>query len=305
MLTLEGIRHARKRIEPYIVETPLKPPLFTEQDRATRLFKCEHIQMTGAFKVRGALNKVLKLKAEIRHVVAASTGNHGVAVSYAAQRTQRQATIFMPRNTDRQRVERIERLGSMVRLVGDDCVTAEQTARKFASDEELVYLSPYNDLDIIEGQGTLGLELFEQAPDLSHVVISVGGGGLIAGAATALKCLNPSIAVIGASPLHSNVMSKSVQTGRLHSWSGLDTLSKSTAGGLEEPSVTLPLCRRLVDQWVDVTEEEIQLAMDRLLGDELMYVEGAAALADAAASRLLATLSPSARVAIVLCGANR
>lgn len=306
MLTLTGIRDAHDRIKPYIVRTPLRPTLFDEHNHGTtRLLKCEHIQLSGAFKVRGALNKMLKLSQENRHVVAASTGNHGVAISYAARQTQRQATIFMPRNTARKRIERIERLGSLVRLVGDDCIESEYAAQEFAHREQQVYLSPYNDIDIIEGQGTLGLELFHQDSRLTHVVISVGGGGLISGVASALKGLNPSISIVGASPEHSNVMSQSVKTGQVQKWSGLDTLSTSTAGGLEEPSLTLPLCTQLVDEWIDVTEEEIQLAMNRLLDDELIYVEGAAALADAAATRLLIDLPPSARVAVVLCGANR
>ena len=123
--------------------------------------------------------------------------------------------------------------------------------------------------------------------------------------AVALKQLNPSISIVGASPANSNVMSQSVRTGRIQTWSGLHTLSSSTAGGLEEPTITLPLCTELVDEWIDITEEEIQFAMDRLLDDELMYVEGAAALADAAATKLLKRLPDSARVAVVLCGANR
>ena len=118
---------------------------------------------------------MLKLDEPTARVVAASTGNHGVAVSYAARHTQRQATVYMPRNTNQRRIDRIERLGSSVRLVGDDCIEAEYAAREFAEREGQVYVSPYNDKDIIEGQGTLGLELFEQDAALSHVVVSVGG----------------------------------------------------------------------------------------------------------------------------------
>jgi threonine dehydratase len=269
------------------------------------LYKCEHVQVSGAFKVRGALNHTLSLPDSERRVIAASTGNHGVAVAYAAQCTQREAVIFMPSGTSPQRQARIERLGATVHLAGADCVDAERAARKAMNEGRGTYISPYNDPVVIEGQATLGLELFEQDPDITHVVIAVGGGGLISGMGAVLKALNPSIQIIGASPLNSNVMALSVRSGQVQPWSGLDTLSASTAGGLEEPSVTLPICREVVDRWIDVSEAQIQASIDRLQADELIHIEGAAAVADAATPQVAAEAQDNARIAVLLCGANR
>ena len=184
MLSLEAIKRAKARISPFLIETPLRPAMFGTFAGQTVFYKCEHVQVSGAFKVRGALNATLSLPKSERRVVAASTGNHGVAVAYAAQCTQREAVIFMPSGTSPERRKRIERLGATVELSGLDCVDAERAARAEMDQGRGVYISPYNDPVVIEGQATLGLELFEQDPTITHVVIAVGGGGLIAGMGT-------------------------------------------------------------------------------------------------------------------------
>lgn len=305
MPSLAAVRIAQERIAPFIIRTPLRPAMFGSFSGKQVLYKCEHVQVSGAFKVRGALNHTLSLPRDQRRVIAASTGNHGVAVAYAAKCTQREASIFMPSTTSTARRSRIERLGATVHLVGKDCVEAERAARHEMSLGQGTYISPYNDPIVIEGQATLGLEILQQDSEVTHVIIAVGGGGLISGMGAVLKQLNPRIQIIGASPENSNVMSRSVESGVVETWSGLDTLSASTAGGLEEPSVTLPICEKVVDQWIDVPEAEIAQSMDRLLEDELMYIEGAAAVADAAARTVAAQSKEGARIVVLLCGANR
>jgi threonine dehydratase len=305
MPNLSAVAGAQQRIAPFIIETPVRPAMFGKSPGREILYKCEHVQISGAFKVRGALNHTLSLSSKVRRVIAASTGNHGVAVAYAAKCTQREASIFMPSTTSPQRRERIEQLGAQVHLVGNDCVDAELAARHEMNLGHGVYISPYNDPIVVEGQATLGLELYQQVPDLTHVIIAVGGGGLIAGMGSVLKQLNPAVQVIGASPANSNVMARSVESGMVETWSGLDTQSTSTAGGLEEPSVTLPICRRVVDQWIDVSERDITKSMARLLKDELIYIEGAAAVADAATQIIAPKTAAGAKIVVLLCGANR
>lgn len=305
MPSLDAVQRAQARISPYLIRTPIRPAMFGDFSGRNVVYKCEHVQVSGAFKVRGALNHILSLPESQRRVIAASTGNHGVAVAYAAKCTGRKAVVFMPSGTSKQRRARIERLGATVQLAGKDCVDAEHAARTEMEMGRGTYISPYNDPVVINGQATLGLEIFEQDPDITHVVIAVGGGGLISGMGTVLKALKPNIQIIGASPANSNVMSLSAQSGQIHPWSGLDTLSASTAGGLEEPSVTLPICQTVVDQWIDVSEDQIQDSINRLQFDELIHIEGAAAVADAATPQVAAKAPADARIAILLCGANR
>ncbi len=305
MPSLDAVERAQARISPYLIRTPLRPAMFSSVAGRQIFYKCEHVQLSGAFKVRGALNHTLTLPDSERRVIAASTGNHGVAVAYAARCTNREAVIFMPSSTSDDRRTRIERLGATVHLSGHDCVDAERAARNEMNAGRGTYISPYNDPTVIEGQATLGLEIFQQDQDITHVIIAVGGGGLIAGMGSVLKALNPSIKIIGASPANSNVMARSATLGAVQAWSGLDTLSASTAGGLEEPSVTLPICRTVVDQWIDVTEADIQSSMDRLQKDELIYIEGAAAVAEVAAHTVAAEAPEGARIVVLLCGANR
>ena len=305
MIDLAILRDAARRIAPHLVETPLRRALVKRYGALDVVYKCEQLQVTGSFKARGALNRMLSLDAHHQHVVAASTGNHGVACAYAAQVSGHRLSVYMPGGTDASRQHRIQALGATVRLVGKDCVDAEIAARQEMKAGRGVYISPYNDLSVVTGQGTLGLEVVRQYPDVTHVYIAVGGGGLISGMASAIKQLNPSVTIVGCSPSNSNVMHASVAAGRILAWDGETTLSKSTAGGVEPGAITFSLCATLVDEWVDVTEAEIQSAMDGLLRDELLYVEGAAAVADAALHKHAAGLPPTAKPLVILCGANR
>ena len=305
MIDLPVLSAARDRISRHLVITPLRPALIRDYEGLEVRYKCEQVQVTGSFKVRGALNRSISLPTELNHIIAASTGNHGVACAYAAKVVGKRATIFMPGGTDEARIQRIAALGARVRVVGSDCVDAEVAARQAMDDGEGFYISPYNDLKVIAGQGTLGLELCTQWPAMTHLFIAVGGGGLIAGVASAIKHFLPHVKVIGCSPSNSNVMHASVKAGKILEWSGANTISKSTAGGLEEGTVTFQLCRDIVDDWIDVTEADIQDSMDCLLEQELLYVEGAAAVAEAAVTKYAPRLPKDSKVVVVLCGANR
>ncbi len=190
----QRIDSAYRRIKNHARRTPLEKSLGISQITETDLyFKCEHLQETGSFKFRGATNKILSLTEEQRQrgVIVASSGNHGIASTLAAQRSQTQATVYVPETAAASKLDQITALGGMVKKVQGGCVAGELAARQASQNEGKEYISPYNDFETIAGQGTIGVELNEQCPDLDAVFISVGGGGLISGIAAYLKSVNP------------------------------------------------------------------------------------------------------------------
>jgi len=303
---IQEILAAENRIRSYVRQTYLEPsPYFSELSGANVYFKCENLQHTGSFKVRGALNKVLSLDDSERNagVVTASTGNHGAAVAYALGRVGGQGIVFVPEGATPSKVEAIKRLGAEVRFHGADSVDAETYARRYAAEHGLTLVPPYNDPQVIGGQGTIGLELFRELKDIDAVFIAVGGGGLITGTAAYLKYIFPAIQMIGCFPENSQVMLQSVKAGRILDLPSKPTLSDGTAGGVEAGAITFPLCRDLVDEYETVTEQEISLNLRRFLQVHHMLIEGSAAVPIAAMLKMRA-LFAGKNVVIVLCGAN-
>lgn len=301
-----AVRQAEARIRPYVRETYLEPsPRLSAETGAEVFLKLEHLQHTGSFKVRGALNKLLVLSEaqRARGVVAASTGNHGAAVAYAGRQAGARALVFVPETADAAKVEAIRALGGEVQRHGTDGVEAEVFARRYAEEHELVYISPYNDADVVAGQGTLGLELLRQLPRVDAVIASLGGGGLVGGLAGLLKAERPGVRVVAASPENSAVMIESVRAGQILELASQPTLSDGTAGGVEAGALTFDLCRALVDDFVTVTEAEIARALRDVLAAHHQLVEGAAAVAVAALRKQAAQLDGQT-VGVILCGAN-
>lgn len=301
-----AIRDAARRIAPHVVETPLlRADALSRAFGVEVLLKAEMMQHTGSFKLRGAVNRLLRIPrgARARGVVAASTGNHGMAVAHAGRALGIPVTVFAPRTARSEKLAAVRRMGAAVRRVGRDCLDAETAARADADRTGREFVSPYNDLAVVAGQGTLGLELARQTRDLDAVVVAVGGGGLIAGVAAALRVGRRPPEIIAAQPARSAVMAASVAAGRILDLPSGETLSDATAGGVEAGAVTFPLCRALVDRWVRVGEDSIRRELARLLRLEQLVVEGAAACALAALWRERARLHDR-RVAVVLCGRN-
>jgi len=303
---LREILLAEHRIRPFARETPLEHSLpLSSLTGADVHLKLENLQHTGSFKFRGAMNKVLSLASERRGrgVVAASTGNHGAAVASAAGRLQIQSTIFVPENTSPTKLEAMRRYGAEVRLHGQDSVVSEVHARRYAEANGMAYISPYNDVEVIGGQGTIGLELARQLAGIDRIFVALGGGGMIAGIAAYLKALKPGVEVTGCSPENSCVMIESVRAGRILPLESRPTLSDGTAGGIEEGAITFDLCRDLIDEYVTVSEEEIAGALRLFMESHHMLIEGAAAVPVAA---LLKTgvKSRAGRTVVVVCGAN-
>jgi threonine dehydratase len=300
------VTQAAQRIGPYIRETPLIRSLLLGNGESGGVFlKLENLQHTGSFKVRGALNKLLALTPEqrARGIVTASSGNHGAAVAYGLRLLDARGLIIVPEHASPVKVELIRRLGAEVRHYGDDALLSEEHARDYALQQDLVYISPYNDPQVVAGQGTIGVELARQLDRIDAVFVAVGGGGLIAGIAGCLKAVRPDIKVVGCLPECSPVMAESIRAGRIVELESKPTLSDATAGGIEAGAITFDLCRTLVDEYVLVSEEEIAAAIRTLIEAEHMLVEGAAGVAVAAYHKRRTEFHDK-NIVIVLCGAN-
>lgn len=297
---------AERRIRPHVRETLLVHSLaLSEGIGADVWLKCENLQVTGSFKVRGATNCLLLLPEEARRrgVVAASSGNHGIAVAHAGRALGIPVTVYVPEGASPVKTAAMRRLGATVVSFGTDGLDTEVEARRRADAGGLAYVSPYNDQAVVAGQGTIGVELLRQVPDVDAIVVAVGGGGLIGGIATILKRHRPGIRVVGAQPTNSRVMAESVRAGHVLDLPSLPTLSDGTAGGVERDSLTFALCRDLVDDWVTVDEDAIGRAMRHAIEVEHLLVEGAAGVAVAALEAHQAAVRGK-RVVVVLCGAN-
>jgi threonine dehydratase len=298
----EDIDAAWQRIAPLIRETPLERACALGEDVWLKL---EIQQHTGSFKFRGACNKIALLSGEQgeRGVVAASNGNHGLGVAAASAARHIRAEVYVSSKVSPGKAARIEQFGARLRRGGDDPLAAELAARKAAEQSGRVFISPYNDPDVVAGQGTIALELERQAPGLDAVFVAVGGGGLVGGIGTYLKAVSPRTEIVGCWPETSPVLLRCMEAGKIIDVQEQPTLSESTAGGLEPGSVTLDICRSVIDRGVLVSEQEIRAAMRLILEAEHWLIEGAAAVA-VAAYRKEAARYRGKSVAIILCGRN-
>ncbi|MBL8749952.1 MAG: pyridoxal-phosphate dependent enzyme [Planctomycetes bacterium] len=296
---------AARRIEPRVVRTPCLPAArLSALCGAEVRWKLENVQRTGSFKLRGATNALLCMDpaTRARGVVAASSGNHGLGLAAAGAALGARVAVFVPEATPDAKVAAIRSFGAEVARHGDDCVVTEAFARAEAERTARAYVSPYNDRDVMAGQGSVAVELLEQWPEAEVLVVALGGGGLIAGMAAYAKALRPDMEVIACSPAASPAMAECVRRGRIVDVVCGETLSDSTAGGVESDAITFPLCCALVDRFVEVEERAIARAIVDTLDHDHLLVEGAAAVAIAAAAADPALRGR--RAAVVVCGGN-
>ncbi|MHA3542294.1 threonine/serine dehydratase [Yersinia enterocolitica] len=302
----DAIKEAHQALRPQVRVTPLEySPLLSQHSGCEIYLKCEHLQHTGSFKFRGASNKLRLLTDEQRQrgVITASTGNHGQAMALAGKLAGVKATIYAPEQAAAIKLEAIRALGGEVELIPGDALNAELAADSAAQQQGKIYISPYNDRQIIAGQGTCGMEMVEQQPDLDAVFVAVGGGGLISGIATVLKKLSDKTQIIGCWPANATSMYTSLENGKIQEVAEQETLSDGTAGGVELGAITFALCQQLIDQKVLVSEQEIKDAMRLIAHTDRWMIEGAAGVALAAALKQ-APLWQGKKVAVVLCGKN-
>lgn len=293
---------ALRRITHLLTPTPCVRSRLPFDDETSLFFKAENFQQTGSFKFRGALAKLTSLSADVP-AITASSGNHGLALATAAQMTGHDLTVVLPETVAREKLSLIKALGVETVLHSNDSGLAEKHAQVLASEQGKIYVSPYNDPQVIAGQGTIALELLQQLPGLDVVYVSIGGGGLISGIGSVLKAFSPNTRVVGVSAKNSAALAASIRAGRMVEVSHTDTLADGCAGGVDDESITLPLGLEVIDELIDCTEEQIADGLRHLAWSEKMLVEGSAGLAFAAwqadAVQRCGKVS-----AVVLCGAN-
>lgn len=286
MVTFAQIEAALARIGPLVLRTSqVKSQALSEMAGHDVFLKREHHQITGAFKLRGATNAVLCLGAEerTRSVTAASTGNHGRALSHAAKAAGSRAVICMSKLVPQNKVRAIEALGAEARIVGNSQDEAQIEVDRLVRDEGMVEVPPFDKAEVIAGQGTIGLEIMEDAPDLDAVLVPLSGGGLIAGVALAVKTKNPATRVIGVSMERGAAMIASLSAGRPTEVEELETLADSLGGGLGPNNrYTFGMVSSFVDETLRVSERQIAEAIRFAYDEEGEVIEGAAAVGIAA-----------------------
>ncbi|NRB16377.1 MAG: pyridoxal-phosphate dependent enzyme [Rhodobacteraceae bacterium] len=293
---------SRRRIADLVRKTEVLPSRMTLSGGTEIHYKTENFQFTGSFKFRGASAKLGSLPID-RPVITASSGNHGIACSLAAQRTGHRLTVVLPENVIDQKRQAIEAFGTRVVIAGADSSLAEVHAKSLAESEGHTYVSPYNDAEVIAGQGTIGLELLEQLPRIDNLFISMGGGGLISGIGSVLKSMSPDTRIIGVSATHTAALAASIKAGKIVETEHLETLADGVAGGVDENSLTLPLAAEVIDEIVHIDETHIAEALRVLAWTENMIVEGAAALALAPLLTEPGKYAGKVNV-VLLCGGN-
>ncbi len=304
-LTLQSIQSARARIRDAIYHTPCPYSL-----QLSRLCNCDiyckfdHLQITGSFKERGARNKLLTLTEQQKRagVIAVSAGNHALGLAYHGQQLNIPVAVVMPRWAPIVKVSNCRSFNANIILHGENYADAKAEAQKRAEENQLTFISGYDDLEIMAGQGTMGLEILEDVPDLDAVIVGVGGGGLIAGIATAIKSLRPQVRVIGVEADHATTMADSLRAGHVVPSPTQPTLADGLAVA-EAGQLCFDVIRQLVDQIVLVTEAQIATALVRLLEMEKTVVEGAGAVPLAAITNHKLGLADK-KVVLCLGGGN-
>jgi threonine dehydratase len=305
-VTLADIYEARRTIGGTVLRTPLVGAPGLGGPRSEVALKLEHLQPTGSFKIRGATNKVANLMraGRPRGLVTSSSGNHGRAVSYAGRRFGLEATVFLSSTVPEYKRRAIVRAGGTVVVGGDSFDAATEAAVAMAEERGLTLVHPFDDPLVIAGQGTIGLEVLEDEPDVETILIPLSGGGLAAGVAIAVKAANPDIRVIGVSMDGGAAMAESVRAGRVVEVREAPTLADALVGGLgDDNELTFPIVRRLVDEFVLLTEEEILHGMAHALAELHLVLEGAGAVGVAA---VLANRVPDlgSHAVVILSGGN-
>lgn len=268
--------------------------------------KLESEQHTGSFKARGSLNKILSLSKEEQTsgVVTASTGNHGLGFARACEISGAKGIVYLPKKASQSKIDALGYYGVELRFHDGSSLDTELFARAFAEEEGMTWVSPYNDPEIIAGQGTIGLELVEQLGGIDCICATVGGGGLISGIARYVKATDDAIQIIGCQPKNSPEMCLSVENGEITNLPEfIPTLSDGSAGGIEEGSITFPICQDLVDDFLLLSEEDIEEAIRFVAHTHHRIIEGAAGVSVAAVMKNQERFAGKTTV-VIICGGN-
>ena len=281
MITLQKIQEAHKRIAPYINYTPLIHSKYLSNNSKVKL-KLESLQITGSFKLRGAANKLLSLSENQKQkgVIAVSTGNHGKGVAHAANILGIKSTIFMSSMVPQFRKKAIEALGAKVKIIGNNSDEADQYARELAKKENITLIHPFDDEEIIVGQGTVGLEMLETFPEVDTVVVPTSGGGLSGGIALAIKSQKPEVKIIAVSMKRGPSMYESLKLGKPVDVEELETLADCLGGSIGiDNKYTFKIAQETIDDFVLVDEDKIAEGIKLNFVEHKLVTEGAAATA--------------------------
>ncbi|POF29421.1 hydroxyectoine utilization dehydratase EutB [Roseibium marinum] len=283
-MTLADILAARKAIDGKVVRTPLLPSGFlTEKTGVPFHMKMESLQPTGAFKLRGATNAARNVPFETTTLTCCSTGNHGRGVAHAARQLGLKAVVCMSSLVPQTKIDAIRALGAQVRITGNSQDDALEECRQLSLGPGIREISPFDGPHVIAGQGTVGLEILEDLPDVATLLVPLSGGGLAAGVALAAKSINPSIKVIGVTMDRGAAMDASIKAGHPVEVTEVASLADSLGGGIGlDNKLSFSMCRDLLDAIVLVTEEDIYRAMQVLYFEERLVAEGAAVVGIAA-----------------------
>lgn len=284
MITLADIMAARRTISGTAVRTPLVPsPFLSGKAEREFLLKLEMTQPIGAFKLRGAANAVYNLPEGVTGVTCCSTGNHGRGVAFAAARRGIRAVICMSSLVPQAKVDGIRALGAEVRIVGTSQDDAQAEAERLVAEEGFTDINPFDDPHVVAGQGTIGLEMLEDRPDIGTILVPLSGGGLAGGVALAAKSINPAIRVIGISMDRGAAMHESLKAGHPVEVEEVVSLADSLGGGIGLANrLSFPLCKAHLDGTILVSEEEIRAGMQALYFEDRLIAEGACVVGIAA-----------------------
>lgn len=301
----DKIVKAFERIGPHLRYTPLEYSInLSKETNSEAYFKLENYQLSGSFKIRGAMNKILSVPEKQRKevtFVAASTGNHAAAFAHVIYHWGLKGKVYLPVTVTKTKLQFIKDHGLPYELYGEDCLDTEVYARAEAEKNGYVLVPPYNDPEIVQGQGTIGYEILNQLPETEAVIVPVGGGGLIGGIAAYIKAIKPEIEIIGCQPVNSPEMVESLKRGYIISESITQpTLSDATAGGIEQEAITFELCQKYVDRFVLIHEDEIRQEILWALQHHQMIIEGSAAMSIATLRKNREQLSGK-KVVMILC----
>ena len=280
-INLGTIKKAKERINKFVRNTPLiHSEHLSHVCNGDVFLKLENLQITNSFKVRGAFNRLLQLSSEERRngVVTASSGNHAQGVALAAENLKISANVVIPANVSKAKLSKIKKYDVNIIKEGE-FDTIEKKEREVSHEENITYISPYNDIEIIIGQGTIALEIFEEIAQINTIIVPIGGGGLISGIALAAKSLNPNIEVIGVQTKGASTMFESWKAGKIVYTEEFQTIADGLLGGLELGALTFELIKEYVDRIILVEEDSVKRAISLLWKKEGQIVEGAGATA--------------------------
>ena len=302
-VSIEDIYTAEKKLQSVIKKTELiESPVFSNECGNTVFIKAENLQVTGAFKIRGAFNKLSKLSdmEKNRGVIASSAGNHAQGIGYAAQLLGIKATVVMPATTPIIKVEATRNYGANVVLYGDSYDEAYKKARELEAEHNYVFVHPFDDLDVILGQGTVALEILNELEDVDEILVPIGGGGLASGIAFAAKMLKPSIRIIGVEPEGACCIKESLANNKITELEKVDTIADGAA--VKRPgTLTFEFIREFVDEVIAVSDFDIAEAILLLIEKHKLITEGAGALSLAGLKKLS---SKNKKVVCLVSGGN-